>query len=293
MNNYANIDFKSKIKKLFFSKNALSVLMLINICFFILIAFIGIVGFLFNINNSIQLFTNYLILPSDLSQFFSNPFTLFTYQFVHIEFWHILFNMIMLWFGGQIFLQFLNSKKLVYTYIFGGIVGGLFYISAYNLFPVFENINSQSQAMGASAAVLAIIVSAAAYRPNFEIHLFLFGKVKIKWFVLILVAIDILSIDKGNPGGHIAHIGGAFWGLIAGVYYRNPFLKDFSNKKPKRKMKYAYSKGPISRPKSDEQYNALKIERQKKIDTILDKISKSGYENLSKEEKEFLFKSHN
>jgi hypothetical protein len=204
--------------------------------------------------------------------------------------------MIMLYFGGILFMQFLGGKKLIGTYIIGGLAGAMVYILAFNFFPVFNEVSKCSVALGASASVLAVLVAVAVYNPEFSVRLVLFGNVKLKYIAMILVLIDLLSIEKENPGGHIAHLGGALWGFIYILLikknwdiYRifNPIISFFKNLfKPKPKLKVEYKK---TRPLTDDEYNKNKADKQKKIDTILDKISKNGYSSLSKEEKEFLF----
>jgi hypothetical protein len=191
----------------------------------------------------------------------------------------------------------LGEKRLLWTYLAGGITGGLFYLVSFNIFPAFAQVKDISMALGASASVLAIIVATATYIPDFTVQLLLFGRVKMKYIAIAFVAIDLLSIQSGNPGGHIAHLGGAFWGFIYAYTLKNGtdlyrFLHFSFYKKPFTSQKRSKSAGnqEFKRPLSDEEYNARKIRKQQKIDAILDKISKSGYSSLTKEEKEFLEK---
>ena len=200
----------------------------------------------------------------------------------------------MLYVGGSLFASYLGSKKLIYTYIIGGLIGGIFYMVAFNIFPAFEIVKHNSIALGASASVLAILVAIATYIPNFTMQLFLFGKVKLKYLVIAFIVLDILNIDKGNPGGHIAHIGGAAWGFLS-IWVPRLGLVKF---KPRPKLKYkpgkANTKANTSkRPLTDDEYNTIKQNNQEKIDHILDTISKKGYDALSKEEKDFLFNYRN
>jgi membrane associated rhomboid family serine protease len=296
------------IKAFFRQKSVISRLIIINIAVFVFVNIVNLFLWLFQVdseisnNLSISPIVYWFAVPSDINLLLSKPWTLFTYMFLQVNFFHIFFNMFVLYFGGRIFLEYLNSKKLLGTYIWGGIAGGLFYVLAYNIFPAFSNTVSISIALGASASVLAILVAISVYVPNYTVTLFLFGRMKLKYIALILVAIDILSIRGDNPGGHIAHLGGALWGFLYIYFLKKGF--DFNNiikfnkisgyfktyKKPKKN----YSKSYYSeRPLTDDEYNKRKAVNQEKIDEILDKISKSGYEKLTKEEKELLFKMSN
>ncbi len=287
------------IKNAFKSGSVVTRFILINCAVFIFVNLVNLIFFLFSIapENQIQLL-DWLAVPADWSQLlFHRPWTLFTYMFLHEGFFHILSNMIMLYFGGQLFVEYLGERRFSGTYFLGGIAGALLYILVFNLFPAFKSIAPFSIALGASASVLAVFVAIATYLPNFTVNLILFGPVRLKFIALFLVVLDLVSIDKGNPGGHIAHLGGALYGYFAMIQLKNG--RDFSNgwsslfqkltgffkSKPKSKMKVTH------RVRRDDQaYNAQKKSKQEQIDRILDKISKSGYESLSKEEKEELFK---
>jgi len=208
--------------------------------------------------------------------------------------------MIMLYFGGILFLQFLDSKKMLSTYIIGGLFGAVAYIFAFNFFPLFSEVSTYSVALGASASVIAVLVAIAFYIPEYEVILFLIGKVKMKYIAIFLVVMDILSIDKGNPGGHIAHLGGALWGFSYILFVKKrinrasifnsigSFFKNLTKGKQKLRVEYKNE-----RPLNDDAYNKNRVDNQKKIDAILDKISKNGYHNLTKEEKDFLFSTSN
>jgi hypothetical protein len=222
-------------------------------------------------------------------------------MFLHEDFLHLLFNMMVLFFGGQLLAAFLGSKKLVSTYIFSGLWGAIFFIAAFNAFPVFESSVSLALALGASASVLGILVAAATHAPDYRVQLFLLGSLKLKHIALILIALDVISIQKENPGGHIAHLGGAFWGFLT-----IQLMKFFPGRKgnsefslfqvfrrlfKKQKPSFRVHQGQRGRPLKDEEYNAMKAKKQQEIDKILDKISKKGYDSLSREEKDLLFKS--
>lgn len=290
-------------KKLFLGKNALSRLILINTVIYLTVNIVGLFSILFNFTSSAELspLTKLLSLPAGLSYLANKPWTLFTYMFLQDSFFHLLFNMIMLYFGGTIFQEYLSQAKLLWTYIMGGLLGGLFFILAFNIFPAFSSVTDISIAMGASASVLAIIIAIATYVPDYTVHLFLFGRFKLKYLAIIFIVIDILSIQADNPGGHIAHLGGALWGFLYAFSLKkgNDIYKIFyAFKLPKvtwnkKSNKFDTTRPRSGRPLSDEDYNFKRTATQDEIDIILDKISKSGYSSLTKFEKEMLFKTSN
>jgi membrane associated rhomboid family serine protease len=304
---YQQTSFIDRLKLFFSGSSVLPKLMLINIAVWFLIRFLGVFAFLFSApgtDPSQSLFsfvTKWFALPANLSMLLAKPWTLFSYMFLHIDFFHILFNMLWLFWFGQIFLQYLNNRQLTFTYITGGLSGALLFILAYNIFPVFETAMPEALALGASASVLAIVVAIAFYVPNYTIYLLLLGPVKIKYVAIFTVIIDFFMIRSGNSGGHIAHLGGALWGFLF-IYWlskgydlslvfgslRPGKLFNVFNTRKKTPFKNVYTS---YRPMSDDEYNYHKVENQKRIDKILDKIKQSGYDSLSREEKELLFSS--
>ncbi len=290
------------LKKLFFGKNILSRLILINTIVYLLVNLVGVVTGLFSDGGAVfNPLAKALSLPSNLSALASKPWTLFTYMFLQENFFHLLFNMVMLYFGGMIFQEYLNQKKLLWTYLIGGLFGGLFFVIAFNNFPAFTSNNNINIAMGASASVLAIIIAISTYVPDFTVHLFLFGKLKLKYLAIIFIIIDVVSIQSGNSGGHIAHLGGALWGFIYAFslkkgsdYYR--VFDSFTLPKftwNKKDAKFSTKRPASGKPMTDDEYNSRRAASQEEIDKILDKISKSGYSSLTKKEKEMLFKTSN
>lgn len=278
------------IKNFFLQKNVLSRLMLINIVIYVICRFISVFTWLFNISD-ISFVTNLFAVPANLSVLADKPWTLFTYMFLQEDFWHLFFNMLMLYYGGQIFLQFLSQRQLLWTYIIGGLFGALFFILVFNAFPVFDNIRNHAVALGASASVMAILIGAATYRPDYSLNLFLLGQVKMKWIAIVFVIIDFLSITKGNSGGHIAHLGGALWGFLY-VYFIKRDLDFYAifKKKARIKVKSRNTDNYYKRSKTDEQFNAERAMNQEEVDRILEKIAKNGYSSLNEKEKEFLFR---
>ncbi|MCK9613082.1 MAG: rhomboid family intramembrane serine protease [Bacteroidales bacterium] len=300
-NNYGNQSPPSPfdgIKRFFGSKTILSRLIIINVAVFIVIGLIRLTLKLFLISpatgiDNITFFTYWLGVHSNTVFLLKMPWTILTYMFLHENLWHIFFNMLMLYFGGIIFTEYLSGKKLLLTYLLGGLTGAVFYIVSYNIFPVFAEYKANSVALGASASVMAIIIAIATYIPNYTVRLFFTIRIKFKWVAIIFVILDLLSIEQGNPGGHIAHLGGAFFGFVyifslkKGLIARklfNPIRKLFS-RKPKTKTSFT------NKPKTDDQYRYERKVHEQRIDAILDKIKQSGYESLSKEDKEYLFKA--
>jgi membrane associated rhomboid family serine protease len=292
MNPFIN-DIKNQYKK----GSVLIRLIFVNIAVFLGVHFISLLLLLVSIKNGSSIVVNWFALPADVSQLILKPWTIVSYMFLHEGFMHILFNMLVLYFGGTIFLNYLNGKKLVVTYLLGGLAGGFLYVLAFNLLPVFSGISSISIALGASASVMAILIAAATYVPNYIVRIMFLGDVKFKYIAIGYVILDLISIPQGNAGGHIAHLGGALFGFfyIQQLKKGKDFTLSFSRFldylkalfKPRKKMKVVYKRP--GKTKTNTAYNEQKIANQKKIDAILDKISKSGYESLSAEEKAILF----
>lgn len=291
-------NFKSFLKQ----RNMLSRLVLINIVVFLVVSIIGLFLWLFEINSGpeqarVSPFVNWFAVPSNPSLLIQKPWTLISYMFLHEGFFHLLFNMIVLYFGGRIFSEYLNDRKLFSTYFWGGIFGGLLYVISYNYFPVFDQAVGYSFALGASASVLAILVAIATHVPNYYVNIILLGRVRLKHLAIAFIIIDLLSIQGSNPGGHIAHIGGAIWGFL----YIHLIKRGWNLSSLFNIPKISFKKGPrrgytnpgYKRPISDDAYNRNRVTDQQEIDKILEKISKSGYSSLSKKEKELLFKNSN
>ena len=287
--------FGGPIKGLFERNSVLKWLTIINVGLWLMVAFSNLFLWLYK-SQSPNFLVTWLSVPADLSVLVRRPWTVVTYMVLHERFWHLFINLWMLWFGGMIFTRFLSDRKLAWTYGLGGLTGAIFFVVAYNIFPVFETMKYTSVALGASASVLAIIVAAATYKPDYGLNLLFFGQLKFKWLAIVFVVIDLLSISAENPGGHIAHLGGAVFGFVYGLLLRNDFtLKGlFAPRKRNPKMEYTpyeeiHDEPEV--PRSDEEYNRQKAEKEHNIDVILDKIAKSGYGSLTQEEKEYLFKN--
>jgi membrane associated rhomboid family serine protease len=283
------------IKNTFHNGSSLTRLIYINIAVFVLISLTAIIGFLLTNPIVSEKSIDILAVPSALSKLIVRPWTLITYMFLHKDIWHILFNMLWLYWFGTIFLQYLDQRKLVAVYLLGGISGAVLYIASFNIFPAFKEIVSESVAIGASASVMAVVIAIAAYVPDYSVNLLLLGRIKIKYMALAIFVLTSFMDFSVNSGGKLAHIGGAVFGYLYTLNLRQG--RDFGkgiNKvidhiitifKPRKKMKVTYKK-----PSDDFNYNKMKSEQQAKINTILDKISKGGYDSLTKEEKETLFR---
>ena len=260
----------------------------------------------------LQAILSLFLIPFDFLKFISvssnpedllwKPWSVFTYAFFHSGFFHILFNLIILNFAGRIFLTFFSQKQLFGLYLMGALFGALLFILGFYIFPRFSNVSIPM--IGASAAVNAILFAAVAYNPMYSVRLLLIGTVKLWHIAAVFFLLDIIRLAGSNAGGHLAHIGGAvfgvffinqlrggkditrwimgFWEYIVGLFSSKP-KSNF--KKVHRNSSRSTANSKVQPPKVDE--------HQKKIDAILDKISASGYDSLTKEEKEYLFKAGN
>jgi membrane associated rhomboid family serine protease len=284
-----------EIKLTFRNGSNLTRLIYINIVVFILLSIIAGIGFLLNNQEISGRALDLFSVPASFNALLLRPWTLITYMFTHKDIWHILFNMLWLYWFGRIFLEYLDERKLVAVYLLGGISGALVYILSFNIFPAFTGVVADSVAIGASASVMAIVIAIAAYVPDYTIQLFLFGRIKIKYMALAIFILTSIMDFSVNSGGKLAHIGGAFFGYfyIINLRHGHDIGKGFNRIidffatifKPRKKLKVTYKKVA-----TEYDYNKIKVEHQKRINNILDKISKGGYESLTKEEKEALFK---
>ena len=292
-------DIITDIKNNFKRGAAYIQLIYINVGIFLITAILSVFFLLFN--RSIAEGLQWLELPASVGRFIQQPWTLITYMFMHADIFHILFNMLWLYWFGSIFMNFFTNKHLRGLYILGGICGGLLYMLSYNIFPYFANAVYTSVMVGASASILAIVTAAAYREPNYPLGLLFLGTIRLKYLALVVVVMDLLLMTSGNAGGHIAHIGGALAGLgfAAGLNkgidltaWINRTLDWFTalfSKKQRANCKRAKMKVNYSGQNKDYEYNANKKAQSDKIDRILDKLKKSGYNSLTAEEKKSLF----
>lgn len=240
-------------------------------------------------------FPNWIALSSEPSVFVTKPWTFITYAFFHDSFLHLFFNMIVLNFSSYLFLTFFSSKQYLGLYILSAIFAGLIFALGFNL------MHFSGAIVGASAAIMAILVAATTYNPLMDVRLLLVGNVKLWHIAAVIIVLDLMQFRIGNSGGHISHLAGAFFGFVYVKLLQNgtdlsnivsAVLDFFANrfKKPStpfKKVHKNYMK-PIEKPVSK---IVVKDKKQQQIDEILDKISQSGYDSLNQEEKEFLFQA--
>jgi membrane associated rhomboid family serine protease len=277
--------FSDLYYKVFKSDNPLFLFIGINVLVFLLIKLVAVAEFLFTGSTASSEWLNFqMAMPAYLPDLVYKFWSPVTYMFGHSGLFHILFNMLWLYWLGRIFLDFLNKRQFVFTYLAGGLAGAALFLLVYNTFPVFQPSLQAAVLIGASASVMAIIAATATLVPDYTISLLLLGPVKIKYLALVYFVLDVISIAGANPGGSLAHIGGAILGFIYIKQLRsgNDWSKIF---RKKRKLTIVQKGNPSMK--------ANKLPDQEVIDLILDKISKSGYDSLSSKEKEQLFKASN
>ncbi len=284
MNNGLIEDLKYKV---FRSGNPIFLYIGLNAIIFIVTAVLGVLLFLSgNGSASISAFINeYFAFPASLSALPTRFYTLITYMFFHDNFFHVLFNMLWLYWLGQIFMNFLSARQFHFVYLSGGIMGALVFTAAFYAFPVFSPAIPTAFLIGSSAAVIAIVTATATLVPDYEIRMLFLGNVKLKFLALAYFVLSVIGIGSVNAGGNLAHIGGALLGfayikvLRSGTDWSTIF---------KKRSKLKVVKNKAYNPSASKTGSAI---AQSEIDAILDKISKSGYDKLSKEEKETLFKA--
>jgi len=241
-------------------------------------------------------FLSFVSLSSNPADLLWKPWSILSYSFFHSDFIHIFFNLIVLHFSGQLFLTFFTQKQLLGLYLLSALFSGAVFVVAFYLMEVVSPI------VGASGAIMAILVATTVYQPLMNLRLMLIGNVKLWHVTVVVLLIDVMQLRLENSGGHIAHLAGAFFGFVFIKFLQNGTdlskivsnLFDFfvnlftkTESKPFKKVHRNYQK-PVSKPASR---IVSKDKTQQQIDEILDKISKSGYDCLTKEEKEFLFKA--
>ncbi|MCW3083708.1 MAG: hypothetical protein JWP12_1074 [Bacteroidetes bacterium] len=290
-------DIKQRIK----SGDAVTRLIIISISFFLFAGIFRILVFVSGSAPSVVSAQEFLIqnvsVRFNFAALLQKPWTLITFMFSHFEFAPLFWNMIALYLFGKILSDYTSPKKIIPLYILGGVAGALIAMMLITFIPGFQGY-SGNWLTGASASVTAIIVAAATLVPNVRLNLVLLGPVKLLYLALFFILIDILNLASyANLGGNLSHLGGALMGYLFIVQYKKgkdmatPFNRFFDwisglfNRSSKSKMKVIHK-----RNLTDEEYNYNKIVNQKQLDAILDKISKSGYESLSKMEKEMLFR---
>lgn len=292
--------FMDEMKHQYKSGGIIAKLILINLVVFLILTIISAIARLSLSDGTVTLMTyigDLIYLQTGPIKFITHPWGLFTHMFAHTGFLHIFWNMLFLFFTGRIFLSFFSSKRLLYTYLLGGLIGGSFEVLA-QFFPGVSPVS----VLGASGSVMAIIVAITVYKPAYKVNLF--GVLPVPMFIFagIFFLRDFVNIGVDDGVAHFAHLGGAVLGVISVQQLNSSrniitmaqqfgeWLKRLFKRNPRPKMKKAQGN---SRIKTDEQYNEESSDRQAQVDGILDKISKSGYESLTRKEKDFLFKQSN
>ena len=292
-------EFKNAFNK---PDNGLAQIILINLAVFVILIVLRVILTFSGGSEAYNTFMQWLMLPASVPEFLTRPWTLVSYFFLHERFFHILFNLLFLYWFGRIIKEFLGGSKVVNLYVLGGLAGGIFYIMIYNLIPYFAERVDSSIMLGASAGVFAIVVGAATFMPNYTIILMFIGPVRIKYIALFYVILAFAQSTGQNAGGELAHLGGAAIGFIYIKQLQNgtdlgrwlqsflAFVRSFFVHQPK--VKVSYRKDPKSKSTagySSSASSGFDEASQDEIDNILDKISQSGYESLSKDEKQKLF----
>jgi membrane associated rhomboid family serine protease len=272
-------DFKNDIK----NGGVLTILIAAMVCIFIAI---NVLPMLFGFGNEADvLILNYLAFPASFSRFIIHPWTIITYAFLHADAFHILFNMFAFYFFGDVLQSMIGRKHILPVFVMGSIGGALVFMIAFNVFPFFSTAINSATLVGASAGVMAIVIAATTLTPNLPIGFLIWRELELKYVALIFVGIDLVSMAGGNAGGHIAHLGGALMGYIYikqlqnGLNLGKWFSFDFSKMKNKKKFQVYRNEEKPTKPTPN---NEIELNK------ILEKISASGYERLSKAEKDFL-----
>ena len=273
------------LKARYHNGNIVEKLIYINIAVF----FLTFIFQLFqNSTNQISWLVEWFSLDDDFSSMLKKPWSIISYGFLHADFIHILMNLMVLYFIGNLFIQYFTQKQLLHFYLFGTFFGGLLYLLSQNYFPLFEG--KSSLLVGASAGISAILVGITTYMPNYQLKLRFIGYVKLWHIAAFWIGLDIISLIGDNAGGHFAHLGGALFGFLYVNKASNKDLNLFDQLSSLFKSK----KSPLKTVHKSKKKQASSVKKtditQQQVDTILDKISKSGYDTLTKSEKEFLFK---
>ncbi len=261
----------------------------------IFLLFRGVRVILFLSGSSLDL-ADFFMLPASFGGWLARPWTLISYMFLHVNFLHILFNLLVLYWFGRLFLEYYTPRQLLGLYLLGGLAGGLVYMGGYNFFPVFEGMVRSSLLLGASASVAAILIAPAFRDPNREVRLLLIGNVPLKFLALFMIISYILGISTSNPGGNLAHLGG----VVAGWFFFRQERRGSDIARPfyqvadwlaglftPRKTVRVVHRQP---PRDDYEYNRQRSADHLELNRILDKISTEGYDSLTKTEKEILFR---
>jgi membrane associated rhomboid family serine protease len=287
------------------SENALVKIILVNVAVFLVLLLLKIILTLSQSSNVYAAVINTLQLPAATNELIYKPWTLITYFFTHDDIFHILFNMLFLYWFGKLVDEYLGAKRVIALYMLGGIAGGLIYIVLYNALPYFQAHLEGSRMLGASAAAFSVAVGASTLLPNYTFNLIFLGPIRIKFIALFYIILSLAQTVGPNAGGNLAHLGGALVGYVfikmlqSGTDLGKPLyavMNGWSRLFRKRpSMQVTYRERQVYRStsvySSTSSSGTIEMPDQMEIDSILDKISKSGYESLTREEKQKLFKA--
>ena len=282
------MDLWQNIQNRYARFNVLEKLIAVMAVLFVFPLLLNVIFFLFN--SSASGWLSFFELSANITTVLTRPWTIVTYGLFHGSLGHIFWNMLLLYIAGGLMLNLFQERLLINTFFVGVIAGGLVYLLSYNIFPAFHT--TSSMLIGSSAGVMAVLVFMASYMPNSPIRVFMFS-IPLKYIALLFIFLDVVQIPTGNAGGHIAHLGGALWGYV----YQREFLKGndigewFTRMVVAFKALFNTSKTTKKAPKSRRKPAKSSSVDQKKVDAILDKIADSGYESLTKAEKEYLFRA--
>lgn len=285
------------IKTSFGNAQALYRLMAINVGVFLVLKLVGTVLFLSGSGSGWYAgLVKQLSLPAHPKALLFQPWSLLTYMFLHTDLLHILFNMLVLFWSGRLFSEYLGNRKLTGTYLMGGFSGALLYLLSYQVFPAFNGFAENAHLLGASAGVIAVMVGIATLLPDYTVHLLLIGAVRLKFVAAFSVVLYFISIPMGNAGGHIAHLGGALAGFFIIRQLQNgrdltAWLGLFSPKSGLKKGRGRMRVVSRRAQSDDDGYRRDQVASQELVDRILDKINKSGFDSLTKDEKEVLYRA--
>ena len=287
------MNFQDQLRYRLQQLNEAEKLILINVICFVLPLFLKTLFYLFNIPSNVMI--GWFELSAEWSDLLFKPWTIFTYSFMHSGFFHLFWNMYLLYFASRLFLNLFSPRTFFNVYFLGVLLGGLTFMLSYSVFPAFQYASPIM--VGASAGVMAVLIFMATYSPDLEVRI-IFFTVKLRYLGIAFVLLDLIQIPYGNAGGHLAHLGGAALGYLyvkrldQGVDIGLPF-ENFTNRmlnlfKKQSKLKTVHKRKASSNSKK--KVTTQEVD-QSKIDSILDKISKSGYDSLTQKEKDFLFQA--
>lgn len=287
------MNFQDQLRYRLQQLNEAEKLILINVICFVLPLFLKTLFYLFNIPSNVMI--GWFELSAEWSDLLFKPWTIFTYSFMHSGFFHLFWNMYLLYFASRLFMNLFSPRTFFNVYFLGVLLGGLTFMLSYSVFPAFQYASPIM--VGASAGVMAVLIFMATYSPDLEVRIIFFN-VKLRYLGIAFVLLDVIQIPYGNAGGHLAHLGGAALGYLyvkrldQGVDIGLPF-ENFTNRvlnlfKKQSKLKTVHKRKASSNSKK--KVTTQEVD-QSKIDSILDKISKSGYDSLTQKEKDFLFQA--